>query len=113
MAALLIGTTRFLAGSHAAPRSFGDKDAVGRRQFRGLQAIEDELRLDHPLAHRREDSRRARAKNSSNAWATTADKVRPDAPACARTRPMSGTGSLTVNTPVGAGTGTCPDRPAR
>ncbi len=55
----------------------------------------------------------SRAKNSSNACATTADKVRPDAPACARTRAMSGTGSLTVNTPVGAGTGTCPDRSAR
>jgi hypothetical protein len=110
---LLIGTARFLTGAHGARGSFGDKDAVGRRQFRGLQAIEDELGLDHPFAHRRGRCRCARAKNSSNAWATTADSVRPDAAACARTRAMSGTGSLTVNTAAGAGTATCPDRPAR
>jgi hypothetical protein len=110
---LLIGTARFLTSTHAARGSFGDKDAVGRRQFRGLQAIEDELGLDLPLAHRRGCSLCARAKNSSNACATTADSVRPDAAACVRTRAMSGTGSLTVNTAAGAGTATCPDRPAR
>ena len=53
------------------------------------------------------------ARNSSNACATTADSVRPDAAAWVRTRAMSGTGSLTVNTAAGAGTATCPDRPAR
>ena len=42
-----------------------------------------------------------------------ADSVRPDATAYVRTRSMSGTGSLTVNTAAGAGTATCPDRLAR
>src|ERR1019366_9412445 len=92
---------------------FGDKDVVGRRQLRGLQAIEDELGLDHRLAPRPGRPLRARAKNTTTACATTADRPRPAAPAWPRTRPMSGTGSLTVNTPVGAGTGTCPDLPAR
>jgi hypothetical protein len=108
---LLIGTARFLTGAHAARGSFGDKDAVGRRQFRGLQAIEDELGLDHPFAHRRGRSRCGRAKNSSNACATTADSVRPDAAACGRTRVMSGTGSVTVNTAAGAGTTVTPSPP--
>lgn len=57
-------------------RSFGDKDAVGRRQFRGLQAVEDELGVDHPFGHRRGWSLWARARNSSNACPTTADSVR-------------------------------------
>src|SRR5664279_3629112 len=113
IAALLIGTAHFLTGPHAAGRSFGDKDAVGRRQFRGLQAVEDELGVDHPFGHRRGWSLWARARNSSNACATTADSVRPDAAACPRIRAATGTGSLTVNTAAGAGTSTWPERPAR
>ena len=57
---MLIGAARFLTRAHAARGSFGDKDAVGRRQFGGLQAIEDELGLDHLLAHRRGCSMRPR-----------------------------------------------------
>ena len=67
--------------AHAARGSIGDKDAVSRRQFRGLQAVEDELGLDHPGAHRRGRCLRGRARNSSNACVTTAEIVRPDAAA--------------------------------
>jgi len=78
---LLIGSTRFLTRAHAARGSIGDKDAVSRRQFRGLQAVEDELGLDHPGAHRRGRCLRGRARNSSNACVTTPEIVRPDAAA--------------------------------
>jgi hypothetical protein len=45
---LLLSSTCFLTSALAARASLGDKDVVGRRQFRGLQAVEDELGLDHP-----------------------------------------------------------------
>jgi hypothetical protein len=55
--------------------------------------VEDELAGDRPLAHLRGPSPRPRDRNSSNAWATTEEMVRPDATACARTRATSATGN--------------------
>ena len=52
-------------------------------------------------------------KNSSSAWATTAEIVRPDALASARTAAASRTGSLTVNTVVACGTPMRPETAAR
>ena len=75
--------------------------------------VEDELALDHPVAHLRGWSLWARDRNSSSAWATTADNVRPRAAACARTRATNPTGSLTVNTVVAGGAATGPPRRPR
>ena len=87
----------------------GDQDLVGRRQFRGPEAVEHEHRFDYQLAHLPEWFLRARARNSSSAWATTAEIDLPDARACSRTCCARRDGTLTVNTVVGSGTATAPD----
>ena len=65
---------------------------------------EDELRLDRPVVHLRGLFLRPRAKNSVSARVTTAEIVVPLSRACARTRPASAAGSLTVNTTLASGT---------
>ena len=72
-------------------------------------AVKDELRLDRPVVHLRGWFLRPRDKNSSSAWATTAEIVRPETRACSRTAATSRAGTLTVNTTVASGTGTRPD----
>jgi hypothetical protein len=64
---LLIWATHFLGGCAHAQTPFGNQDAVGDRQFRRAQPVEDELGLDRPLAHRRERRLPRRDKNSSSA----------------------------------------------
>jgi hypothetical protein len=95
---LLICRTHFLGGRADAQTPFGNKDAVDHRQLRRPVTIEEELALDRPLAHLPGRSLRPLDKNSSSAWATTEEMVRPDSAACARTRATSRTGNLTVNT---------------
>src|SRR6266567_964706 len=85
------------------------ENCVGHRQIRGRVTAEDELRLDCPVVHLRGSFLPPPGKNSSSAWATTAEIVRPDAAACSRTAAASRTGSLTVNTAAGSGTATRPD----
>ena len=70
---------------------------------------EDELRLDRPVVHLRGLFLRPRAKNSVKARVTTAEIVVPLSRACARTRPASAAGSLTVNTTLAPGTSARPD----
>ena len=72
---------------------------------------EDELRLDRPVAHLRGLFLRPRAKNSVKARVTTAEIVVPLSRACARTRPASAAGSLTVNTTLASGYLRPPRRP--
>src|SRR5258708_21802968 len=102
----------FLAGPHAGPPPW-HQNAVGHRQVGGRVAAEDELRLDRAAAHLRGWFLRPRARNSSSAWATTAEMVIPASRACARTRPASPAGSLTVNTVVACGATARPDCAAR
>ena len=72
-------------------------------------AAEDELRLDRPVAHLRGLFLRPRAGTSVKARVTTAEIVVPLSRACARTRPASAAGSLTVNTTLVSGTSARPD----
>ena len=75
-------------------------------------AVKDTLGPDQPTAHLRGWFLRPRARNSSSAWATTAEIVRPETRACSRTAAASRAGTLTVNTTVASGTGTRPDAAA-
>jgi hypothetical protein len=102
----------FLTGPRRAGPPLWHQNRVGHRQIRGRVAVEDELGLDHPFAHRRGRFPRLRAKNSVNAWATTAEIVLPDSLARSRTLATSTLGSLTVNTVVCSGTAAGPPRTA-
>src|SRR6516225_5277737 len=102
----------FLAGPPGAGPPRWHQDGVGHRQVRGRVPVEAEHCLDCPAGHRRGCSRRARARNSSSAWATTAEIVRPEVLAYSRTAAASRPGSLTVNTTPGSGTATRPDAAA-
>jgi hypothetical protein len=53
MAALVMLRSSFLAGPIDAGPPLWHKDGVGHRQIRGRVAVEHELRLDHPVVHRR------------------------------------------------------------
>jgi hypothetical protein len=66
--------------------------------------VEHKFGVDHTITHRRKRFRCPDARNSVNAWATTAEIVLPDSRARARTRATSAAGTLTVNTVVSAGT---------
>ena len=113
MLLVMLGSS-FLAGPRDPGPPLGHQDGVGHRQIRGRVAVEHELRLDHPLVHRRRGrSRWPRAKNSVNACATTAEIVLPDSLARSRTRATSVAGSRTVNTVVASGTTVGPACAAR
>src|SRR5260370_25295799 len=99
----------FLAGPTDAGLPLRPQYGVGHRQFRGRVTAEDGLRLDRPVAHLRGWFLRPLARNSSSAWATTAEIVRPDSRACSRTAAASRAGTLTVNTTLASGTGTRPE----
>src|SRR6516164_581131 len=111
MAALVIWLS-FLAGTRDASLPLRDQYGVGHRQIGGRMPVEDELRLDLLPVHLRGWFPWPRARNSSSAWVTTAEMVRPASRAWARTRPASPAGSLTVNTTVSWGTAARPDRAA-
>src|SRR3954469_20787093 len=103
----------FLSGPFDAGSPWGNENGVGHRQVRGRVAVEDELGLDHPAVHRRGRFPWLRAKDSVNAWATTAEIVLPDSLARSRIRATSAVGSLTVNTVVCSGTALGPPCAAR
>src|SRR5689334_19512101 len=115
MLLVMLGSS-FLAGPLDAGPTLWHEDGVGHRQIRGPVAVEHELRLDHPVVHRRPGPRSLRwprARNSVNACATTAEIVLPDPLARSRTRATSVAGSRTVNTVITSGASLRPACAAR
>jgi hypothetical protein len=52
MPLVMLGSS-FLAGPIDSDPTLWHEDGVGHRQIRGRVAVEHELRLDHPVFHRR------------------------------------------------------------
>src|SRR6266568_6782937 len=103
-----MGRLSFLAGPRDPGPPLWHQYGVGHRHIRGRVAVVGELRLDCPDAHLRGWFLRPRDRNSSSAWATTAEIVRPESRACTRTAAARRAGSLTVNTVLASGTRTRP-----
>src|SRR3954453_10551955 len=107
---LVMRGSSFLAGPSDSGPPLWHQDGVGHRQIRGRVAVEHELRLDHPVVHRRRGPRWPRwlgwprARNSVSACTIRAEIVLPDSRARSRTRTASAAGSRTVNTVVASGT---------
>src|SRR6478609_7659123 len=97
-----------MAGPRDAGGPLWHQNVVDHRQLYFGVTVKDPLRLHRPLVHRSGRPPRSRARNSTNAAATTAEIANRCSAAYARTRLASPSGSFTVKATARSGISTRP-----